>query len=156
MLKRLTWIAAAAGLALLMTACSVVSQAGSYAPTHPEQLPQGRPTCSDCHGTERVASTGKSYSAFDHTAAFVADHRIPASQDPNTCAVCHSPSFCADCHSGKTPIQPATRLGDRPDRMSPHPANYLVLHKIEGKIDPTGCYECHGRANNQQCSQCHS
>jgi hypothetical protein len=26
---------------------------------------------------------------------------------------------------------------------------------IEGKIDPTSCYRCHGRANNEKCIVCH-
>ncbi|KAF0215019.1 MAG: hypothetical protein FD174_4259, partial [Geobacteraceae bacterium] len=28
-------------------------------------------------------------------------------------------------------------------------------HKIDGKTDPTGCYRCHGRTNNEQCLVCH-
>jgi hypothetical protein len=26
---------------------------------------------------------------------------------------------------------------------------------IDGKTDPTSCYRCHGRSNNEQCVACH-
>jgi hypothetical protein len=154
MFKPLALLSVALGLGLML-ACAVVSKDGSFAPTHPQALDQGRPTCSDCHGTERVKSTQKTFASFDHTAAFVADHRVQAGQDPQTCAACHAQSFCADCHGGKTAMLPSTKLGNRPDRSSPHRTGYLTMHRFDGKADPTSCYECHGRANNEKCSACH-
>ena len=154
MFRKIALLAATLGLAALV-GCSVVSPSGSTTPSHPQPLDQGRPTCSECHGTDLIKSTQKPFAAFDHTEAFVANHKFMANQDPGTCAVCHAQSFCADCHGGKTAMQPAVKMGDRPDRITPHPANYLVLHRIEGRIDPTGCFECHGRANNQKCTACH-
>ena len=67
----------------------------------------------------------------------------------------HHTISCADCHGGKTAMLPSTKLGDRPDRMSPHRGDYLTLHRIDGRVDPTSCYECHGRANNDKCTACH-
>lgn len=154
MFKKIALIAAALGLGML-TACSLVSPESSFAPTHPQELSAGRPTCGDCHGTERVKSTQKSFSAFDHTDAFVKNHKFQANQDGATCAACHAPSFCSDCHAGKAPMTASTKLGNRPDRESPHRTGYLTMHRIEGKLDPTGCYQCHGRANNDKCSACH-
>ncbi len=154
MSKKLLLVAASLGLALL-TACAIISPEASFARTHPEKLGAGRPTCSECHGTEAVKSTQKTFAALDHTAAFVKDHKVQASQDSATCASCHAQSFCSDCHGGKTVMTPSTKLGNRPDREMPHRAGYLTMHRIEGKIDPTGCYKCHGRANNEKCSACH-
>ena len=154
MLKKFALLSMALGLTL-MVGCGITSPKESFAATHPQELPQGRPTCSDCHGTDQVKSTQKTFADFNHTEAFVANHKFVANQDQATCAVCHAPSFCADCHGGKTAMLPSTKLGDRPDRMSPHRTGYLTLHRIEGKADPTSCFECHGRANNETCSACH-
>lgn len=139
----------------LLAACGVVSPESSFAATHPEQLGPGRPMCSDCHSDETMKGSLKPYAAFDHTAGFVKDHRFLAGQDANTCSVCHAPSFCSDCHGGKVVMSPGTKLGDRPDRFSPHRGDYMTLHRVDGKLDPSSCYQCHGRANNDKCRTCH-
>jgi hypothetical protein len=154
MLKKIALLAVTLGLGL-MVACGAISPSGSFAPTHPQALEQGRPTCSECHGTDRVKSTQKTFASFDHTQAFVTNHKFAANQDPATCAACHAQSFCTDCHGGKTGMLPSTKLGNRPDRESPHRGDYLTMHRIDGKIDPTGCFKCHGRSNNEKCSACH-
>jgi hypothetical protein len=154
MFRKFAFLSIALGLGLLV-ACAIVSPEPSFAPVHPQALEQGRPTCSDCHGTDRVKSTQKSFASFDHTPEFIANHKLPANQDPATCAACHAPSFCADCHGGKTAMLPSTKLGNRPDREMPHRTDYLIQHRIDGKVDPTSCFECHGRANNEKCTACH-
>jgi hypothetical protein len=151
----LPFLAITLGLGIL-TACALLSPQASYAPSHPEALEViSRPVCSSCHGTELVKSGLKTYASFDHTDAFVKNHRFPANQDPAACATCHAPSFCADCHGGKTPMMPSVKLADRPDRQMPHRGNYLSLHRMDGKMDPSSCYKCHGRANNDKCTACH-
>jgi hypothetical protein len=142
------------GLGFLL-ACGLVSPEASFAATHPQELGPGRPMCSECHSTDVAKGALKPYSTFDHTPAFVKDHRFPANQDSTTCAACHAPSFCVDCHGGKVPMKPATKLSDRPDREAPHRGDFLTQHKIEGKLDPSSCYRCHGRANNDLCRACH-
>ena len=154
MLKKLALLATVLGLGF-MAACTLVSPETSFARSHPQALDAGRPTCSECHGTEKVKSTQKTFASFDHTPEFVKNHKFQANQDSGTCAACHAQSFCADCHGGKTVMAPSTKLANRPDREMPHRADYLTMHRIDGKIDPTGCYKCHGRANNEKCSACH-
>ena len=142
------------GLGVLM-ACGLISPEASFAPTHPQELAAGRPVCSECHSTDVAKGALKPFASFDHTTSFVKDHRFQANQDLNTCASCHAPSFCGDCHGGKVPMKPALRLGDRPDREAPHRGDFMTLHRIEGKLDPSSCFKCHGRANNQKCQACH-
>jgi len=154
MFRKFALLTMAFGLSL-MIGCGIVSPAESSAPTHPQALEQGRPTCSDCHGTDQMKNTQKTFASFNHTPEFIANHKFPASQDPQTCAACHAQAFCADCHGGKTAMLPSTKLGNRPDRVSPHRTGYLTSHRIDGKIDPTSCFECHGRANNEKCTACH-
>jgi hypothetical protein len=142
------------GLGVLM-ACGLASPEASFAATHPEGLGAGKPVCSECHTTDVAKGALKPYASFDHTTTFVKDHKFQANQDPNTCATCHAPSFCVDCHGGKVPVKPAIALSGSPDRMAPHRGDYMTLHKMEGKMDPSSCYACHGRANNDKCRACH-
>lgn len=147
-------LAATAAIGLL-TACSILSPEKSFAPTHPEALGAGRPMCSECHTNESMKGGFKTYASFDHTVAFAKNHKFQANQDSGTCASCHAVSFCSDCHGGKVAMAPAVKMSDRPDRLSPHRAGYLTLHRFDGKMDPTGCFKCHGRANNDKCTACH-
>jgi len=157
MIRKTALLSLFAALALgLLSACSIISSEKSFAASHPQALGAGRPVCSECHGTEAMKGSLKSYASFDHTTTFVKEHRFAAGQDSNTCATCHGQSFCADCHGGKTVMNPSTKLGNRPDREMPHRGNYLSMHRIEGKMDPTSCFKCHGRANNEKCMTCHN
>ena len=142
------------GLGALM-ACSLVSPEASFARTHPQELGAGRPSCSECHTTDVSKGALKPYASFDHTPTFVKDHKFQANQDANTCASCHAQSFCVDCHGGKVPMKPSLKLSDRPDRETPHRGDFMTLHRMEGKMDPSSCYACHGRANNDKCRACH-
>jgi len=149
-------LAAAFGLGLMIS-CGAVAPSASIAPTHPQELGQGRPDCGTCHEPGAViAGANKPYTAFSHTPEFVKDHKNLAGSDSNVCAVCHTQAFCSDCHSGKVLVRPDVKLGNRPDRESPHRGDYLALHRFDGKADPTGCFKCHGRANNETCTTCHS
>lgn len=148
-------MAAALGLGLML-ACGAVSPSASFAPTHPQELGPGRPACSTCHGDETLAGAQKPYAAFDHTEAFVKDHRFLAGRDANVCAACHAQAFCADCHSAKAAMTPDVKLGNRPDREMPHRADYLTVHRFDGQADPASCFKCHGRGNNASCITCHA
>ena len=150
----LAWLVVVLGLGFL-SACAMLAPETSFAATHPEKLGPGRPMCSTCHTTDLLNGARKPFGAFDHTPAFVKDHGLLAGRDPGTCATCHGQSFCSDCHGGKTMIPPAVFLGNRPDRATPHPAAYLSIHQIDGKLDPARCYTCHGRANQERCAGCH-
>jgi hypothetical protein len=129
-------MAAVLGLGLML-ACGAVSPSASFVPTHPQELGPGRP-------------------AFDHTEAFVKDHRFLAGRDANVCAACHAQAFCADCHSAKAAMTPDVKLGNRPDREMPHRADYLTVHRFDGQADPASCFKCHGRGNNASCITCHA
>ena len=38
-------------------------------------------------------------------------------------------------------------MGDRPDRVLQHRGDYIVLHQIDGRLDPGSCFRCHGNKN---------
>jgi hypothetical protein len=113
-----------------------------------------RPTCTECHTDEQGAAL-KPIAIFNHSSGFIRDHRFYASQNDLMCKACHRPSFCADCHANKAELKPSFKHFDAPERAMPHRGNYLVQHRIDGRIDPTPCFRCHGRQNNAMCRQCH-
>lgn len=147
-------IPALALVCLLFSACALFPKQESLPAFHPEKLPTGRPVCSECHEGD-VKAVLKPYASFNHTTGFVKEHRFAGSREERVCSLCHSASFCSDCHTTQTEIKPSLKLGNRPDRELQHRGDYLILHRIDGKVDPAGCFRCHGRGNNEQCRPCH-
>ncbi|MCP2501766.1 MAG: cytochrome C [Deltaproteobacteria bacterium] len=143
-----------AALLALLFGCSSATQTPSVPPKHPEDLPAGRVDCLECH---KDVSTGalKPYANFRHSGVFIRSHGTYARQGQNLCSSCHKPEFCQTCHAGKEELKPDTKMGDRPDRMAPHRGDYLVTHRIDGRLDPGSCYRCHGNKSDSRCKQCH-
>jgi hypothetical protein len=141
-------------LLALLFGCTAVSKTPSVPPKHPEDLAAGRVNCLECH--ENV-STGalKPYGTFRHSRVFISSHGTYSRQGQNLCSSCHAPAFCQTCHAGKEELKPNVKMGDRPDRMAPHRGDYLVAHRIDGRLDPGSCFRCHGNKNDVKCKQCH-
>lgn len=150
----LTRAALLAGL-LVLVACSLLAPRTLASRSHPQELPNGRPLCSDCHEQEVMKPSGPRYALFDHSPAFVKEHKHLARQSSETCASCHNRSSCAECHATKGVVSPGLSLANRPDRLSPHRGDYMTRHRIDGRMDPTSCFTCHGRGNNSLCLACH-
>jgi hypothetical protein len=143
-----------AGLLFALAACAQIKALPNLPARHPEALVNGPVSCSECH-EDQQKGTMKAFASFNHSAAFIANHRFYAASDDTLCASCHKVSFCADCHTNQTEMKPSLKNGNRPDRAMPHRGDFLTLHKIEGKLDPASCNRCHGRANNERCIVCH-
>lgn len=142
------------GLFVIIAACAQMKALPNLPASHPQALGAGQVKCSECHDDQQ-RGTLKAFPSFDHSPAFVKNHRFYVSGDDRLCSSCHKQSFCTDCHTNKAEIKPSLKSGPRPDRAAPHRGNYLTIHKIEGKLDPASCYRCHGRTNNQRCLTCH-
>jgi len=144
----------AAVAVVLIAGCSILSETQSVPPKHPEELAARRVDCRECH---EDVSTGalKPYETFRHSQVFLGQHGLYASQGQNLCASCHGPSFCQTCHARHEELKPNTKMGDRPDRALPHRGDYLVLHQIDGRLDPGSCFRCHGNKNDARCRACH-
>lgn len=142
------------GALLTISACAMFSKEQSLPSWHPEALGEGRPDCIECH-EDQIKGLGKANATFKHTTEFIRQHRFYAVQDQKVCELCHRTSFCNTCHANELENKPSLMLGNRPDRELIHRGDYLSLHMIEGKADPTSCYRCHGRNNNEKCVQCH-
>ena len=144
-----------AALFIALAACAQINALPSLPDSHPEALAAGQQVdCSECH-EDRQKGSMKPYATFNHTRSFVKSHNLYAASDDRLCATCHKSSFCNDCHTNQVEMKPSLKYGHRPDREMPHRGNFITIHKIEGKIDPAGCYRCHGRGNNERCIACH-
>lgn len=155
LLRLSTLVFAIIAMIVTLAACAQMNSMKSLPSAHPESLVIGQQAdCSECHDDQQKG-TLKAIPYFSHSKSFVDNHRFYAANDNRLCIVCHKESFCADCHTNKVEMKPSTKYGYRPDREMPHLGDFMVLHRIEGKLDPASCYRCHGRANNERCSSCH-
>jgi len=140
---------------LLVAACAGLQS--SYAPParHPGEADLGEKpkVCTNCHDArgEYVA-----YERYVHTADFGKSHRAEAYQGEAICAMCHQTSFCNDCHATRVELKPSLKNQAETYRNMPHRGDYLSRHRIDGRVDPTSCFRCHGnpKAANT-CARCH-
>jgi len=143
-------------LPLLLLAACVSAKGGFILPTaHPPEAELGDtpPNCIDCHEArgEKI-----DFERYSHTPYFGENHRQEAYQNPQVCAMCHQRSFCNDCHATRVELKPSLKnQSDTRGRM-PHRGDFLSRHRIEGRIDPTSCFRCHGNPKTTQtCAPCH-
>lgn len=139
---------------LLATACT--AQKGYRLPAaHPElfELAQRREFCTKCHGFRKEPID---FQRYNHTPLFTESHRLVAYQDDRVCALCHSFSFCNDCHATRVELKPSLKNQTENYRRMQHRGDYLARHRIEGRMDPTSCFRCHGNpGSSQTCQPCH-
>lgn len=138
-------------LAAMLVALGIIGACAatkSLPPTHPEKV-SSAPRCSECHDAADWQNI------YDHTPTFARNHGGAAARGRDICGSCHRSSFCDDCHAYREEIAPADKLADAPERMMPHPRNYILQHRIDGRLNPAYCFRCHGRRSETGCSQCH-
>ena len=121
--------------------------------SHPIELSE-KPLCTECHTEDTVVAL-KPISSFNHTSDWLLTHRFYSSQTITLCNSCHKQSFCTDCHEYKGDLKPSEKHSESPERWLPHRGDYIFQHRIDGRIDPTSCFRCHGRQNNAICRRCH-
>ena len=148
-------IGAAASLFILalLVACTA---GNSYLmpTTHPKiyELGERREFCTKCHGFKKEPID---FERYNHTPLFTDNHRIAVYQDDRVCALCHEQSFCSDCH-GRVELKPSLKEQTKNFSRMQHRGDYLTRHRIEGRIDPTSCFRCHGTPRSSgTCQPCH-
>lgn len=138
----------------LLLACGV-RNAYRLPATHPplSELGERREYCTKCHGFKKEPFD---FERYNHTALFTESHRLAAYQDERVCALCHSQSFCSDCHATRVELKPSVKNPTENYRRMQHRGDYLARHRIEGRMDPTSCFRCHGNPKSSQtCRPCH-
>ncbi|UCG39599.1 MAG: cytochrome C [bacterium] len=139
---------------LFVLGCAGTSTLKTAPARHPEELDRTQTDCLECHDDDLTA-TLKPYGTFRHSTAFLLRHGSYASQGEDLCAACHGASSCMECHATEEEIRPSVRIGNRPDRQLPHRGDYIVQHRIDGRVDPGSCIRCHGNRNDGTCAPCH-
>lgn len=100
--------------------------------------------CNDCHAR------------YVHSADYGVNHRVQAYQGDLICATCHQTSFCNDCHATRVELKPSVKNQAETYRPMPHRGDYLSRHRIDGRMDPTSCFRCHGNPKAaESCGRCH-
>lgn len=139
---------------LLLVACT--SQNSYRLPTaHPQifELGERREFCTKCHGFKKEPLD---FERYNHTTLFTESHRMVAYQDEAVCALCHNQSFCSDCHATRVELKPSLKSQTENYRRVQHRGDYLSRHRIEGRVDPSSCFRCHGNPKSAQtCLSCH-
>ena len=142
-------------LTSFVVGCAAIKSASDSIPRQHEEDVINMPDCLECHEADEAVGN-RPFSTFTHNASFMSRHGKLVGEWQSICESCHKPKFCADCHGVKEEIVPARKLGNRPDRNSPHRGDYLSKHKIEGRLEQAKCFKCHGRRNNRTCKRCHN
>ncbi len=140
---------------LVLLATSLVACVATYQfpAKHPEELEARRPVCTDCHDS---SDENVSFGRFTHTITWGKDHRLAAYQNEQVCSMCHQQSYCNDCHGVRVELKPSTKSPDDVLHNMPHRGDFLSRHRIEGRMNPTSCFRCHGNPKTAKtCAPCH-
>lgn len=142
-------------LACGLAACAVHTQSYQVPAQHPEDSGIGKlpPICVDCH---EASAEHFNWQQFNHNAFFAENHRQVAYRNNQVCEMCHQTSFCNDCHATGIELKPSLKNQTETYRRSPHRGDYLSRHRIDGRVDPTSCFRCHGNPKaSETCARCH-
>jgi hypothetical protein len=142
------------GLALVgtFTAPQVRGGAFSLPLVHPDEGEDLR-QCLDCHDNEEGDLP---FERFSHGIFFAERHGGSARGHAAVCAMCHQERFCSDCHGLRPGVKPSLKNHSDSRRRMPHRGDYLTRHRIDGRIDPTACFRCHGSPKKAKlCASCH-
>lgn len=155
MRTKLLIILGSAILVLGLAACAALDSGRNFPSKHESVADLGQSTqnCLDCHEArdEKLA-----FGDFVHTPTWLQSHRQRAYQNEAVCSMCHQTSFCNDCHASGIELKPSLKNQTETYKQTQHRGDYLSRHRIDGRIDPTSCFRCHGNPKAAQtCTPCH-
>jgi len=138
----------------VLAACSTMNNSFQLPNNHPspDDLGEQPKVCTNCHD----ARGDIPFERFVHGPTWGENHRQAAYQGERVCALCHQTSFCNDCHATRVELKPSLRHQTDNIRRMPHRGDYLSRHRIDGRVDPTSCFRCHGNPKAAAtCVTCH-
>jgi hypothetical protein len=153
--KRLLFLLTLLAVALLVAACAGFKGGYILPARHLSEADLGEKpkVCTNCHEQRNEYIV---FERYVHTPFFGANHRAEAYQGEAVCAMCHQTSFCNDCHATRVELKPSIKNQTETYRTLPHRGDYLSRHRIDGRIDPTSCFRCHGNPKAAMtCARCH-
>ncbi len=138
---------------LFLFACGALKNESFLPFQHPLVFENMVPICTDCHEdrTEKV-----NFKFYNHTSFFAKNHRLEAYQGMHVCSICHQQKHCNDCHGVGIELKPSLKNPIKTFRKTMHRGDYISRHRIDGRIDPTSCFRCHGNPKTAKtCVKCH-
>lgn len=143
-------------LLLLSVSCSGTRPGYQLPESHPPifEMAERRVYCVRCHGHEKEPLD---FARYNHTPTFTDSHRLVAYQDEKLCGICHAQSFCNDCHvTPSSELKPSIKYQTENYKRLQHRGDYIGRHRIDGRIDPSSCFRCHGNPRSAAtCRRCH-
>jgi len=142
-------------LGLGLVACAALDSGKDLPVRHLSSEDAGGSTskCTDCH---EARGDKLALGTFVHTSTWGSNHRQTAYQNEAVCSMCHQTSFCTDCHAAQTELKPSLKNQSDTYRQTPHRGDYLSRHRIDGRVDPSSCFRCHGNPKaTKTCVACH-
>jgi len=138
---------------LFLVACASMKKGNVLPLEHPQVFENMAPMCTECHDAR---SEDVHYELYNHTSVFAKNHRLPAYRNMQICTICHAQKDCAECHGVRIELKPSQKNQIETFRKMPHRGDYLSRHRIDGRIDPTSCFRCHGNPKTAKtCAKCH-
>ena len=138
---------------LFLFACASLKKENMLPLEHPRVFENKAPVCTECH---EARSGDVHYELYNHTNVFAKNHRLPAYQNMQICTICHAQRDCDECHGVRIELKPSQKNQIETYRRMPHRGDYLSRHRIDGRIDPTSCFRCHGNPKTAEtCAKCH-
>jgi hypothetical protein len=138
-----------------LAACAALDSGRDLPLQHESAANLGMSTtnCLDCHEArgEKLA-----FGDFVHTPDWLQSHRQRAYQSEAVCSMCHQTSFCNECHASGIELKPSLKNQTKTYQQTQHRGDYLSRHRIDGRVDPTSCFRCHGNPKSAAtCASCH-
>lgn len=119
---------------------------------HPTPKNEDLRTCTICHEPDDRFP----FKRYNHTPLFTEKHAGAARANVSVCRMCHGSSDCSACHGVGIGLTPEIKNHADPRPGSPHRGNYLARHRIDGHLNPTTCFRCHGAPRtSRSCRRCH-
>lgn len=142
-------------LMLSLAACAALDSGSSLPSRHmsSEDLGMSTTNCTDCH---EARGETLAFGNFVHSPTWMSSHKYQAYQNEAVCSLCHQTSYCNNCHASELELKPSDRNPLDKTQQMPHRGDYLSRHRIDGRIDPTSCFRCHGNPKAAKtCAPCH-
>lgn len=156
-MKKVCCLLSVVSLVLILSACAL--EKSGYIPPqqHPvdAEMPTDRPpVCTDCH---EPRDENFDWAQLNHTIYFGENHRQQAYRNEAICSMCHTRNFCSDCHATTVELKASEHNPTETYRRMPHRGDYLSRHRIDGRVDPSSCFRCHGNPKTAaNCARCHN
>lgn len=103
---------------------------------HRKQWEEGQ--CAPCHERKALAmSLPRTF--LRHEGNFARRHGNEAVRNERLCRSCHEQSDCDDCHDVSQGVSVERRHPERVDRSFVHRGDFLSLHAMEARSQPSRC-----------------